>query len=265
MKPTWRRSRTMSSPCSRSRSTASRTRSTVARSISPRGATTSAERRRSVATSKLPGAATSPLPSSHFSTPKGPRKSARGPRFDEAGGNRSRFFALQVDRRVHSPHGVSAQTSAERIDRPGQALAVLARQVAADHRREVLEREQIARVLEHAVAPGRQLTLGREHCEHVDLAVVQALVAPRELQRHEAEALQSVDRVKPDRSFEAGLELRKRAQAQPRNVLQVGDRLEVVLAGEARQYRERVRVGERRGLEQREAALLLERLRPRVG
>src|SRR3954466_10893060 len=146
MKPTSRRSTIRSSPGWNSRSTASRTRLTVARSISPRGATTNAEPWRRVATSRLPGAATRRLPSSHLLTPIGGRPSAWGVRPDETGSHGRGLLALEVDCGIHPPHHVGGQTTAERIEWTCQPRAVLARQVAPDNRGEVLEREQVARV-----------------------------------------------------------------------------------------------------------------------
>src|SRR4051812_27947286 len=122
MKPTSRRSRTTSSPDCHSLSTAPLTTSTVARSISPRGATTSVFPWRRVATSKLPESATNPSSSLHLSRA----------RRDETGGYCRRFFALQVNRGIHAPHAVSRQTPAERVERPSEPLSVLQGQVAAD-------------------------------------------------------------------------------------------------------------------------------------
>src|SRR3954470_12496688 len=268
MNATCRRSMTMSSPGLKSRSTASLTRSTVARSISPSGATMRAPSVRWVAMSKLPGAATSPGPSLHLLTHSGSPLvgifSARATRIDEALSNGGGLLALEVDRRIHPAHHVRSQTSTELVERPGELRAVLPCQVAADHRREVLERKEVARVAKHGVAAGRQLALGREDREHVDLAPVEARIAGRELQRNELEAIDAVERLHALGAFEAGLELRQGTELEALDLRQVGDRAQVVLRGEARQHRKRVGVGERRRGQQREAALLLERLRPVV-
>src|SRR3954447_26722769 len=92
-------------------------------------------------------------------------RSAWGARFDEAGGDRSRLLALDVHGGIHAPHRIGAQTAAECVDRAREALAVLARQVAPDDGREVLEGEQVPRVCKDAVAAGGQLALGREDRE----------------------------------------------------------------------------------------------------
>src|SRR3954470_11301067 len=188
MKPTSRRSSTMSSADWWSRSTASRMRSTVARSISPRGDTIRDEPECSEPTSKLPSAATSPSPIlALLDTTWWERRSTCGARLDEASSDVVGLLAVQVDGCVHAPHRVSSQTFAERVERPGQPGAVLAGEVRADHRRQVLVGEQVARVLQHPVAAARQLALAREDGQHVDLARVERRVAVREQHRLEAE------------------------------------------------------------------------------
>src|SRR3954454_22306163 len=214
MKLTSRRSITTSSPPWCSRSTASRTRSTVARSISPLGATIRAPPRRCVATSKLPGAATSPRSSSHLS-----HESAGVSGSQELLSHGGGLLALQVYGGVHAPHRIGGQLAADRIQRSGQLRPVLPCEVAPDHRRQVLEREQVARILEDLVAPARQLAFGGEDREDVDLPFVERRIARRKLQRNELEVLDLVDGVEALRALEARLELGQGTELEVRDAL----------------------------------------------
>ena len=172
---------------------------------------------------------------------------------EERRGDGRRRLLVDRDRLVERLDRVEGQQRVDLVERRGERRTLLREQLAAHDRRDVLVAEDVLWIgQDHVLAGRRQLTVGGEDVLHVDLAGVKRRVAQADRDRLEGR-VDAVLLLEPQQPLEARRELRRRAQDHLRaELLEVGDRRQVVGLGVGGQHRQRVGVIERRRVQQRE-------------
>src|SRR4051794_34505476 len=113
-------------------------------------------------------------------------------------------------RGVHLAHRLGGELGAHGVHYLGD-LGVRGEQLGANHRRDVLEREQPPRVAQERVTPADELAVGGEDGGQADLPLVERGVLVADRERRHVHVAQAVDVAQPDEPLEARAELGWRA------------------------------------------------------
>src|SRR4051794_40278176 len=184
----------------------------------------------------------------------------------EALGHDGRSLAVHPDVAVHLDHHAGRQPPVQVVDDAHERAPTELRELLlVDHQRDVLEAEQALAVLQHLVAPARELAVGAEHIGGVDLLAIERPVLLADRDRAERDAVEPVDLAHPSQALPALLELGPRAEREPRQRTQVADGGETAPLGEVLSGGDGVDVLERRLRTDGLTAPRVELLRQSVG